>query len=309
MSFTDGLKNLLKDKNIGESSISLYISNLTKLNKGDDFANLNFLKKVDNVKEYLSKFKPSTKKSYYGMLVSVLGLYPKLAKLKQQYYDLFKAENDEMKKTVGEKTETQKDNWVEWGDVEKIWNEKHQEILAMTIPPKKKGTVIKPLNDTEYTKLLNFMVLSLYTLTPPRRNEDFLKMVVGAEGGDKTRNYLDLEGKQFVFNSFKTSKQYPEQKIPIPEELMAVIKMYLRFYPKQPVVDGSPFLVFSDGSPLNTINVITRILNKIFGKKVGVSMLRHSYLTHKYADINKEKAKDAEAMGHSLGQQTDYVLE
>lgn len=308
MSFTDGLKNLLKEKNVGESSISLYISNLTKLNKGDDFANLNFLKKVDNVKEYLSKFKPSTKKSYYGMLVSVLGLYPKLAKLKQQYYELFKAENDEMKKTVGEKTETQKDNWIEWGDVEKIWNEKHQEILAISIPPKKKG-LVKILTDTEYTKLLNFMVLSLYTLTPPRRNEDFLKMVVGAEGEDKSKNYLDLEGNQFIFNSFKTSKQYPEQKISIPDNLMTVIKMYLRFYPKQPVVDGSPFLVFSDGSPLNTINVITRILNKIFGKKVGVSMLRHSYLTHKYKDVNAEKAKDAEAMGHSLGQQTDYVLQ
>jgi integrase len=214
-----------------------------------------------------------------------------------------------MKKTVGVKTETQKDNWVEWSDVEKLWNEKHQEILAMTIPPKKKGGLVKLLTETEYSKLLNFMVLSLYTLTPPRRNEDYLRMIIAPEGDDKAKNYLDFSGKQFIFNSFKTSKQYPEQKIPIPDNLMTVIKMYLRFYPKQPVVDGSPFLVFSDGSPLDKVNVTTRILNKVFGKKIGVSMLRHSYLTDKYKDVNAEKAKDAEAMGHSLSQQTDYVLE
>jgi integrase len=308
MSFTDELKNLLKEKNVSEKSISVYITNLKKLNKGDDFANLNFLKKIVGVKEFLEKFKPSTRKSYYGMIVSVLGLYPKLSKLKQEYYTLFKAENDEMKKTVGVKTETQKDNWVEWSDVEKLWNEKHQEILAMTIPPKKKG-VVKTLTETEYSKLLNFMVLSLYTLTPPRRNEDYLRMIIAPEGEDKSKNYLDLAGKQFIFKSFKTSRQYPDQKIDIPDNLMTVIKMYLRYYPKQPVVDGSPFLVFYDGSPLDKVNVITRILNKVFGKKIGVSMLRHSYLTDKYADINKEKAKDATEMGHSLNQQTDYVLE
>jgi integrase len=90
---------------------------------------------------------------------------------------------------------------------------------------------------------------------------------------------------------------------------MTVIKMYLRYYPNKPIENGSPFLVFSDGSPLEKINVITRILNKIFGKNVGVSMLRHSYLTDKYKEVNAEKAKDAEAMSHSINQQTDYVLE
>ena len=311
MSFTDELKNLLKEKNLGEKSISLYLSNLKKLNNGDEFTNLNFLKKIINVKTFLEKFKPSTRKSYYGMLISVLGLYPTnkaLTKLKQEYYTLFKSENDELKKTVGEKTETQASNWIDWPDVMKIWDEKHREILEMTIPPKKKG-VVKTLTESEYSKLLNFMVLSLYTLTPPRRNEDYVKMVISSASDDKTKNYLDLEGKRFIFNSFKTSKQYPEQKIAIPDELMAVIGIYLRYYPKQPVENGIPFLVFHDGSPLEKINVITRILNKIFGKNVGVSMLRHSYLTDKYKEVNAEKAKDSISMGHSLNQQTDYVLE
>ena len=37
------------------------------------------------------------------------------------------------------------------------------------------------------------------------------------------------------------------------------------------------------------------------------SLLRHSSLSHKYADVNKEKQKDAEVMMHSLKTQSEYV--
>ena len=50
-----------------------------------------------------------------------------------------------------------------------------------------------------------------------------------------------------------------------------------------------------------------RILNKVFGRKVSSSMLRHSYLSSKYAKINEEQKEDADAMGHSTGMQKDYI--
>ena len=46
-----------------------------------------------------------------------------------------------------------------------------------------------------------------------------------------------------------------------------------------------PFLVYNDGKEFNKINSITRILNKIFDKKIGSSMLRHIFLTDKYIII------------------------
>jgi len=320
MNFTDNIMEDLKKKGLTDKSISLYIKNLKNINGKEDFSNFNFLKKVDDVNAFLHKFKPSTRKSYMGCILSVLGMYPTnkvLTNLKNKYFILFNDENAKLKESVNEKTETQKENWIDWEDVLNIWKEKHKEILAITIPPKKKGSAVKPLTDAEYTKLLNFVVLSLYVLTPPRRNEDYLKMVISPEGEDLTKNYLDLEGEgvsplkpregMFIFNAFKTSGKYPKQKIPIPPELMTIIRLYLRYYPKQPIENGSNFLVFSDGSPLEKINVITRILNKMFKKNVGVSMLRHSYLTHKYGEINAEKEKDAMEMGHSLATQNDYV--
>jgi chorismate-pyruvate lyase len=47
------------------------------------------------------------------------------------------------------------------------------------------------------------------------------------------------------------------------------------------------------------VNSITRILNKVFGKKVGVSLLRNIYLTDKYSNKVEDLKEDAEAMGTS----------
>jgi hypothetical protein len=68
-----------------------------------------------------------------------------------------------------------------------------------------------------------------------------------------------------------------------------------------------PFLVFDDGKPLDQVNSITRVLNKVFGKKVGSSMLRHIYVSGKYGDVNEEQKKDAEMMGHSVDMARDYI--
>jgi hypothetical protein len=67
------------------------------------------------------------------------------------------------------------------------------------------------------------------------------------------------------------------------------------------------FLVHYDGSPFIAINSITRVLNRIFGKNVGSSMLRHIYLSSKYGDVKNEQAKDSKAMSHSIGMQKDYI--
>ena len=60
-----------------------------------------------------------------------------------------------------------------------------------------------------------------------------------------------------------------------------------------------PFLVDANNIQFETKNSITRILNKIFDKKIGSSMLRNIYLTSKYSDNLNELQKDAKAMGTS----------
>jgi integrase len=128
----------------------------------------------------------------------------------------------------------------------------------------------------------------------------------------KDKNYLDLATSKFIFNKYKTSKKYGTQTLDIPNTedapLMDVIQTYLKFHPLYKATKGKeavPFLVTADGKALTAVNAITRILNKIFGKKVGSSMLRHIFLSDKY-DI-KEMEEDAEAMGHSVQEQRKYL--
>jgi hypothetical protein len=60
---------------------------------------------------------------------------------------------------------------------------------------------------------------------------------------------------------------------------------------------------------LNKINSITRILNKLFNpKKVGSSLLRHVYLTHKYGDTLNELEADTQAMATSSKMAQDVYI-
>jgi hypothetical protein len=88
--------------------------------------------------------------------------------------------------------------------------------------------------------------------------------------------------------------------------LLDVIATYLKFHPSKGKGEYK-FLVGADGSALSSVNSITRVLNKIFGKQIGSSMLRHIYLSSKY-NIEEMK-KDADAMGHTLGTQKEYLKE
>jgi hypothetical protein len=126
-------------------------------------------------------------------------------------------------------------------------------------------------------------------------------------------NYLDFAGTaapaRFVFNKYKTAKKHGQQMIDVPAELASVLSLYLKHNPLRPAGRKKtfeyPFLVNANGEQLTAVNAITRLLNKVFGKKVGSSLLRHIYLSSKY-NIDEMK-DDAEKMGHTVSTQRDYL--
>jgi hypothetical protein len=172
----------------------------------------------------------------------------------------------------------------------------------------------KELSESQYNTLLSFVVLSLYVCLPPRRNE-YQKMVIAKSATEQSptdTNYLDWDGRRMIMNRYKTQKKEGQKIVPLPDTLQAVLSIYIKHHP---LIKGKmtkkfvpvPFLVFHDGKPLDQVNSITRILNKVFGKKVGSSMLRHVYLSSKYGEVNEEQKKDAEAMGHSVEMGREYI--
>lgn len=310
------MENLAKDleekeKLSGSSSIE-YVKKLYAIHNKKPFKNLAFLKDKDRVKEIMGVYSASTRKSMLGAITTILKMKDNKTykKTYEYYWDLLKdKEADYNNKAKNEKTKTQKQNWVTWEFV----NEKLEEY-------KKKANELKgkkSINKEEYNNVLSYLILALYVLQAPRRNQDYSEMYIVKEHNNKMeedKNYYDIKKKEFIFNRYKTWKSYGQQIISVKEhpKLLEAIDLYLKFHPNNKGRKSknwkTPFLVHYDGSPLSQVNSITRILNRIFGKKVGSSMLRHIYLTNKYGDQMDDMIEDASKMAHSHGTQGEYVI-
>jgi hypothetical protein len=308
-------KALVSDRGVSESTANLYLRTLLMLNDKKPFTTLAFLKKKDAVAAKLETYADSTKKGILAAIVSILSLFKDKSSYKtiyKHFYDLMMSKSKEVKEAesarAGEKSEKQKENWSSWEEVKKKEEELYKEAAELMNR--------KHLTAPEAEKLLQCVVLSLYTKIQPRRNQDYLNMLVvkkWSEDMSADHNYLDLTGNQFVFNKYKTAKKYGVQKIAIPSDLLDILVPYLKHNPLWKESKGKvavPFLVSPGGVPITALNGITRILNKIFGKKIGSSMLRTIFLTDKYSDLKEEQEADSRAMGHSVAlQQGTYVKE
>jgi len=289
----------LKEKGISESSLKLYINNIKRLNDGGEIKSLTFLKDVEKILEKIKKYKPNTQRSYLISVVSLLKQEPKMKKVYDKYYDLMMKFNKELA-VNNEKSQSQKDNWISQKDVLEIYGE----LAEKAIPLLDK----KKLTEKEFISVLDWLVLSLYCLQPPRRNADYQLCLVtkkyNSETADKKFNYLDLTNWKFYFNNYKTSGTYKTQIVDVNDELKNVLQQYLtKASPLRSELKKRngviPLITNYEGQPFTGNNSITRILNKIFGKRIGVSMLRNIYLTDKYGDKIDELNDDAKKMGTS----------
>jgi len=304
-------RSLITERKITESSANAYIKVLYAMNEKKAFKNLTFLKAIDTIDAKIKTYAESTQRAITASIVSVLSLYkdkPTFKKAYTHFYDKMmagtKTANEEAKKN--EKTPTQKDNWISWADVEKKKRELVEEVEKFKDAPE--------LKVREYETLLQLLVLSLYTDIPPRRNQDYLDMFIVKKHTAKMPtdvNYLDVATKKFIFNKYKTAKKYGAQTEEIPATLFERIELYLSKHPlwKTGRKTAAPvkFLVTAGGEPIVALNAITRILNKIFDKKIGATMLRHIYLSDKFGDTLEDMKKTATGMGHSLALQKDYI--
>ena len=107
-----------------------------------------------------------------------------------------------------------------------------------------------------------------------------------------------MKKRKFIFNNYKTAKKYNKQEVEINEELFQILNSYIK---TMKLKDGDFILNdLKTNQPFKNSNAITLLLNRIFRKKIGASMLRKLYLTHKYGDQVEELKNDMKAMGSSV---------
>ena len=321
-SITDYMMTLHKqfqtERNVTDSTASQYIKSLYSLNNNSPFTNLAWLKNTKGVEQRISEFAPSTQKTLYSVIVSALSMVkdkPTYKRIYSHYYnEMMTKSKEERARDTSEKTEKQEKNWLEWDVVQS-----HEQRLKEEAGKLKGQTDLTP---GQWETMLSYMLLSLFTHFDPRRNQDYQFMYVvksPKQATDKEKNYITLtEPRQFIFNKYKTAKTHGTQTFDVPASLNDVLMTYLSSHPllkntksatldkKVGVkVDSIPLLVSSNGEPLKAVNAITRVLNKIFGRRVGSTMLRHIYLSNKY-DV-QDMNDTAEKMGHTAGVQREYM--
>lgn len=299
--------NTLKGEERADITIKQYLARLVKLNKDKPFTNLKFLADKDAITDIIKDKADSTKINYYSAIIVALSTSKTYNKLCNEYRNIATPQREALKsKDVHEKTEKQKEVMITMEEVTTIKNKLKEEIEELN----KKKT----LTEQEYDKYLYYVLISLYTDIPPRRNMDYSHMVILKKRPSEmnnTTNYLLLDEKKFVFNTYKTKREYGTQEVDIVDTLMLTLIKYCKvrsdmkkFNNKSPQV---PLLVHYDGKEVYHSNGITKLLNKAFGKNVACTALRHIYLSDKYADVTKEKMKDANDMAHSITTQNEYI--
>lgn len=280
-------RNSLSDGSIKtyKSILSTLYKKITEKKSIDESDNLQeyFCKKPKETLKFLNDLTPAKRKTTLSALVVLCSSNEKSKDIyREQLLDDSDKYKEEQKKNSNDMTEKQKENWIDWKDVINIHTQLGKEINPLFTKPS--------LNSNDFMKLQDYILLSLYVLQDPRRSLDYASMKIkNVDKKNNEENYID--GKNFVFNNYKTKSLYGQQKILISTKLKTLLNKWIKINPTEYLL-VSP----STGKPLNVVQINQR-LNKIFGKKVGSNMLRHSYLTSLY-DVEKMN-KIASNMAHS----------
>jgi len=282
----------MEEKDFTPQTIKSYMERIYVLNGNKKWTSLVFLRDTETMLNLIKeKYAISSQKSMLGTIISVLNLKPIKANKKASEVYLKYLTDDIMpsfNKSKGEKTEKQKDNWITREEIEAVkkdYSEKANEVV--------KGKVGRK----DYDIMLENMILSMYVNMPPRRAKDYVLMRLQDDEKEEDKKYNYYDGTDFIFNEFKTAKSHGQEKVQVPKVVKSDIAMYLD---KTDGLDKEFLITAYGGKPFNLINDMTRRLNKIFGKKISVDMLRNMYYSHKYGDIKTEIIQDAKDMGTSL---------
>jgi integrase len=290
----DKIKDYISSKRptLSKSSIVTYASILKNLYKkvfGEGEVDFKEFDNTDKVLLFLKDMPPNRRKTILSSLVIITD--------KKAYRDLMAEDVRDYNKDINkqEKTPAQEASWVDTSEVNDICNElkKNAELIY-----KKKS-----LTPSDLQQIQNYIIMCVLggCFISPRRSKDYCDFKI--KNIDKENdNYLD--GKKFVFNSYKTAKTYGKQEVTIPVQLKNIIAKWIKINP-------TDHLLFdANMGKLSSVKLNQR-LNKIFGeKKVGVNQLRHTYLTDKFGDtIAKKKQVDnvMTDMGSSAGMLDTYV--
>lgn len=293
----EGILNALQKNrpNIAPSTAKTYFSTLKSIhkntNEGEELTPKYFTQKQEKILDYLKDFPSSTRKTKLAPLVVICGNNDCVKAYRDLMMDDIKEYSDQLH--LNQKSQKQKENWISQAEVKELFNQYERSVAPLWTKIRKNESLSKP----EFNRLSEFITLALFVLQAPRRILDYTQFKI-RNINKKEDNYL--KGNKMVFNRYKTAKSHGQQEVDVNPLLLKYIRLWIKVNPTEYL------LVDSKQTQLSQPQLTLR-LNNIFGRNVSVNMLRHIFITDELGDEIEKLEKKAEAMGHSLEMQRDYV--
>lgn len=154
---------------------------------------------------------------------------------------------------------------------------------------------------------MDAVLLALVTMIPPKRSDYGDVDVVARDEGTGNRVILPRSGTAtLVLTEFKTAKSHGEHREPLPAKLASVMRKSIAKWPRKKV------FVDADGgamSPGTFGSYVKAAMTRHVGKPVGVTMLRHIYISDVVVHMSdSSKTVAAKKMLHSVKEQKEYVI-
>ena len=309
LNLEDKLK--IERPNLKDSTINGYMLVINRMYKiirrgvlPSEPVDLNMLRDEEGIELYMETLKSdNTKKNNYNVIVVFLMILLKEQeseinkKAVQALIDKYTKERDILNKKyedfnkTHEKTEKQKENWLEMDEMINIANS---------------------YKKAEYQK---YAVLKFHLALPLRNDLSGVKVITNKrynkldEMSKSTMNAIIKTDGQYILklNKYKTSGTYNEKIIMIPKELTPILNKLIR-------VNHSPIQPYLLINPATNLpfkgNEYTRYFNDIFkhtGKQIGSTLIRNMVLSSKYGAVTKEMQHMASDMLHSDTMQKGYI--
>jgi hypothetical protein len=275
---------------LSKSSLKTYVSVLSNISKKIDTNNEStdfFNDKIKEIMDFIEDKTAQTKKTS----LSALYVLTKNESYKDVMVKVMKLVNESDKSQ--KKNDKQEENWISIKEIQDIYDPL---LVKAKLMLSGKAILIEPL-------MMEFLLVSflggVVKDLAPRRSQDYTELKI-RNYDTKTDNYY--KAGKFYFNVYKTAKSYGLQIVDVPKELDMILKKWIK-------INTNNHMLYSSNDNKLSSSQITRILNKVFGKNVSTSMLRHIYLTNIYKDLPALSKMEelSRKMGHSIIQGLEYV--
>ena len=264
------------------NSVKTYVSRLKTLGNtlGIEISKESLSKNRKLILDSLVDMDVKQRSTFLSSCILVLGVGGGNNNTLQEFREAYMSKNIAISQIQSEK---QSENWMSWEDVMKV-----QASLEKDVKPFLK---LDTLTSAQVNKFSDYVIVSAYTLQPPRRALDYTEMLI-KDPIDKTKdNWIDKNS--FHFSNYKTKKYYGVQTVPINKKFLPYIKVWRKLNP-------TPYFIVDKSQNKMTSSKLSQRLAVLFNKmSFSVNMLRHIYNTDVGLSIDSTK-KIAESIGQSI---------